>query len=112
MKTISWGIAAVLGLSVLAGCTDSNKKLTFDGHFFRTKVAKVDKQRHVFTVTIRDVAQSLEGARQAGNHAGVAYCVEEYGSSKIDWAVGPQTAPEALQITDNTLVFQGVCPRI
>ncbi|MCX7559429.1 hypothetical protein OS190_07585 [Sulfitobacter sp. F26204] len=110
MKTTSVMFALSLGL--LTGCTDSKNQITFDGHYFRTKVAKVDKQRDVFTVRIRDVAQSLEGARAAGRHAGIAYCVENFGSSKIRWSVGPETPPEQLQIVDNTLVFQGVCPQL
>lgn len=112
MKIVSWGIAAVIGLGILAGCNDKKDQMTFDGHYFRTKVAKVDKQRHVFTVRIRDVAQSLDGARMAGHHEGVAYCVENYGSSDIAWDVGPDTPVDQLQIVDNTLVFQGVCPRV
>ena len=110
MKTICTTFALTLGL--LAGCTDSKNQLAFDGQYFRTKVAKVDKQRDVFTVRIRDVARSLDGAREAGRHAGTAYCVENYGSSKINWSVGPDTPPEQLQIVDNTLVFQGVCPQV
>lgn len=105
-------VAGVVALGVLAGCTDSQNRIAFDGQYFRTKVSKVDKQRHVFTVRIRDVARSLDGAREAGRHAGVSYCVENYGSSKITWAVGPDTPPEELQIVDNTLVFQGVCPQL
>ena len=105
-------VAGMVALAVLAGCTDSKNRLAFDGQYFRTKVSKVDKQRDVFTVRIRDVARSLDGAREAGRHAGVSYCVENYGSSKITWAVGPDTPPEELQIVDNTLVFQGVCPQL
>ena len=104
-------VVAALGVALVAGCTDSKNRLAFDGQFFRTKVSKVDGERHVFEVRIRDVARSLDGAREAGRHAGVAYCVENYGSSEIDWKVGPDTPPEELQITDNTLFFQGVCPR-
>lgn len=108
-KTI---LAAVIGACVLAACTDSRNRIPFDGQFFRTKVAKVDKQRGVFTVTIRDVSRSLDGAREAGRHAGNAYCVELFGSSKIAWSVGPDTPPEELTIIDDTLTFQGVCPQV
>ncbi|MFK7838170.1 MAG: hypothetical protein AB8B60_18315 [Sulfitobacter sp.] len=108
---MKFAIPLIVMAAVLAGCTDSKNRLAFDGHFFRAKVAKVDGQRDVFTVRIRDVAQSLDGARQAGGHEGITYCVENYGSSKIDWSVGPDTPPEELRIVDNTLVFQGVCPQ-
>ncbi|WP_276150409.1 MULTISPECIES: hypothetical protein [unclassified Sulfitobacter] len=110
MKKRCLTIALILG--VMAGCTDSKNRIAFDGQYFRVKVAKVDGQRDVFSVRIRDVARSLDGAREAGRHAGTAYCVEHYGSSKITWAVGPDTPPEQLQITDNTLVFQGACPQL
>lgn len=110
MKTLS--TVLVMGLALLAGCTDSKNRIAFDGQYFRTKVAKVDGERDVFTVRIRDVQRSLEGAREAGRHAGNAYCVENFGSSDIAWSVGPDTPPEQLRITDNTLVFQGVCPQL
>ncbi|MGC1505176.1 MAG: hypothetical protein WA782_13690 [Sulfitobacter sp.] len=99
-------------MGLLAGCSDKKNRIAFDGQYFRVKVAKVDGRRDVFAVRIRDVARSLDGARAAGLHAGTAYCVENYGSSKITWMVGPDTPPEQLQITDNTLVFQGVCPQL
>ena len=110
MKTTM--IAALVGATLIAACTDSRNRIPFDGQFFRTKVAKVDKQRDVFTVTIRDVARSLDGAREAGRHAGNAYCVENFGSSKIAWSVGPDTPPEELTVVNDTLVFQGVCPQV
>lgn len=100
---------ALLVCGVLAGCQGSNERIAFDGQYFRTKVRKVDGQRDVFTVTIRDVSRSLSGARAAGRYEGTSYCVGTYGSSKIDWAVGPETPPERLRIRDDTLVFQGIC---
>lgn len=104
--------AGVVALAGLAACTNSKNQLAFDGQYFRTKVAKVDGQLDVFTVRIRDVSRSLDGAREAGRHAGVSHCVKNFGDSRIDWTVGPDTPPEQLQITDNTLVFQGVCPQL
>ena len=105
-------IVGAIAMALLAGCNNRKNQLAFDGQYFRTKVAKVDKQRDVFTVRIRDVSRSLDGAREAGRHAGVSYCVENYGSSKIDWQVGPDTPPEELEIIDDTLMFQGVCPTV
>lgn len=105
-------IPLILSMAVIAGCTDSKNRIAFDGQYFRAKVSKVDGQRDVFTVRIRDVQRSLDGARAAGRHEGISYCVKTYGSSRIDWKVGPDTPPEELQIVDNTLVFEGVCPKL
>jgi hypothetical protein len=108
MKLMIPFVAAAL---LLTGCENNDGRIAFDGEFFRTKVKRVDKQLDVFTVNIRDVSRSLEGARQAGHHAGVEYCVENFGSSDIEWTIGPDTPAEQLQIVDNTLVFSGVCPK-
>jgi hypothetical protein len=81
----------------------------FDGKYFRTKVSKVDKQRDVFQVTVQEPTKSIDGAREAGRHAGVSYCVKNYGNSDIDWAIGPDM--EQLRVSDNKLVFQGTCPQ-
>ena len=102
-------ILGLIGL-LIAGCGRNRDALTFDGQYFRTKVSKVDGQRDVFTVRVRDVSRSLEGARGAARHAGNSYCVGNYGSSEIDWVVGPDTPDEELPIVDDAIVFQGVCP--
>lgn len=109
IRFVAVGLVVLTGL---AACADRKNRLTFDDHYFRTKVAKIDGQLDVFTVRIRDVSRSLDGAREAGRHAGVSHCVANFGNSRIAWTVGPDTPPEQLQITDNTLVFQGVCPRL
>jgi hypothetical protein len=108
MKLMIPFVAAAL---LLTGCQNPNDRIAFDGEFFRTKVKKVDKQFDVFTVNIRDVSRSLEGAREAGRFAGVEYCVEKFGSSDIEWSVGPDTPTAQLRIVDDTLVFSGVCPQ-
>lgn len=108
MKLMIPFVAAAL---LLTGCENNDDRIAFDGQFFRTKVSKVDKQLDVFTVNIRDVSRSLDGARQAGHHAGVEWCVENFGSSDIEWSVGPDTPPEQLQIVDDRLNFSGVCPQ-
>ena len=102
-------IGAMVAGTVLSACQAGSERLAFEGNYYRAKVAKVDGQRDVFTVTVRDVAQSLSGAREAGRHEAVSYCVGTYGSSDIDWVVGPDT-PD-LRVVDNTIVFRGTCPQ-
>lgn len=100
------GVAAAL----LAGCNSRDDRIAFDGHFFRAKLSKVDGQRDVFTVTVRNVSQSLDGAREAGRYEATKYCIQNYGSSDIRWVVGPETPPQNLRIVDDSLTFQGACP--
>ena len=104
-------IAALLGTALIAGCQNNKDRVAFDGKYFRAKVGKVDGQRDVITVTVRDVSQSLDGARAAGRFEAVSYCVKNFGSSDIAWTVGPDTPTPQLQIADNTLVLQGTCPQ-
>jgi hypothetical protein len=109
---LSIGVLCAASLLVASGCTKREDKLTpFDGHYFKAKIKPVDKKasRADFTTTIWAVSQSLDGARQAGHYEGTKYCIAQYGSSKINWAVGPDTAPENLTIVDDTLTFAGRC---
>ncbi len=105
------GLAALCGLTLAACNVNRDKQIRFEGFYFRTKAKAVEKKVSVadFTVEIKDVAQSLDGAREAGKYAGTRYCVTNYGSSRINWAVGPDTEAENLVIEGDTLTFRGTC---
>ena len=107
MKYVIFGCVAV---ALLAGCNSRQDRFAFDGKYFRANVSKVDRQRDVFTVTVRNVSQSLDGAREAGRYEATKYCIKNYGSSDIEWVVGPDTPPQNLRIVDDSLTFQGACP--
>lgn len=116
LVTYRFGVAPVLGamllLAVAVGCTKrEDKQIAFDGQFFKVKSSTVDKKVTLadFTVTIWKVSQSLDGAREAGEYEGTRYCIKNYGTSKIDWSVGPETEPQNLRIVDDTLTFAGRC---
>jgi hypothetical protein len=99
-------------LLLLAACASREDRMTpFDGFYFKAKTGAVDKKvtRANFTATIWAVSQSLDGARAAGRYEGTKYCISQYGTSQIDWTVGPDTAPEQLRIVDDTLTFSGRC---
>jgi hypothetical protein len=108
MKFMIPFVAAVV---VLAGCENKNDRILFDGAYFRTTVKKVDKQLDVFTVQIRNVSQSLDGASEAGEYAGIDHCVRNFGTSDIEWSIGPDTPAEQLRVIDDNLIFSGVCPQ-
>ncbi|MGJ8625449.1 MAG: hypothetical protein ACSHXB_00705 [Sulfitobacter sp.] len=102
-------LLALVTAGLVSGCVAQKDQILFDGKYFRAKVSKINKQRDVFQVTVHGVTRSIDGAREAGRHAGNSYCVKNYGSSDIDWAVGPDT--EGLRVIDDKLIFQGTCPQ-
>ncbi len=104
--------ALFTGMLVLAACGDPREKQEpFEGFYYKAKTSTVNKQETlaVFSTTVSDVSQSLNGARQAAEYEGVKYCIEQYGTSVIDWTIGPETAPESLRVVDNKLTFSGRC---
>ena len=42
---------------------------------------------------VNGVSASLDGAREAGRHEGTKFCIDAFGTSKINWKVGPDTEP-------------------
>jgi len=102
----------VMALAVGAGCSRKNANvIAFDGVIFKAKTAAVDKKvsRADFTTTIFGVSSSLDGAREAARYEGTKYCIANYGTSVIDWTVGPDTDPAQLRVVDNAITFRGQC---
>jgi hypothetical protein len=108
-------LTAALGAAVfVSACgTSSSDRILFDGKAFRAKAKAVDKRNAPtdFTVVVNGVSASLDGAREAGRHEGTKFCIDAFGTSKINWKVGPDTEPQNLRITDNKLTFAGTCQR-
>ncbi|WP_170788375.1 hypothetical protein [Ruegeria lacuscaerulensis] len=107
---------AIIALMLVSACgviTPSSQRVAFDGHFFKTKVKQVDKKASPtdFTVLVNDVSTSLDGARAAAQHEAIKFCIANFGSSRIDWAVGPFTETEKLRISDDKITFIGRCRR-
>lgn len=102
--------ALALCAGLTAACTSAEDRIAFDGQYFNAKLRKVDRQLNVFTVTVRPVSKSLEGAVAAGEYEAISYCINTFGSSDIEWAVGPDTAREQLPIDRDVLTLQGLCP--
>lgn len=106
------GILAVL--VVLSACADkAEDRVLFDGQAFRAKAKAVDKKRSPadFTVTVKGVSASLDGAREAGRYEATRFCVQNFGSSRIAWKIGPDAEPGTLRIDNDSLTFAGKCQR-
>lgn len=107
-------LIVIAALATGAGCSGKKKdRVAFDGVVFKTKTKPVDKKKSLadFTTTIFDVSRSLDGAREAAAYEGVKYCIANYGTSEINWVVGPDTEPENLTVVDDDITFQGQCDK-
>ena len=99
----------LVSLLLLGGCSDKEKRVYFDGKYYPTKAKSTKGDRETFTVSVRKVEQGLDGAREAGRHAGVRYCIETFGYSEIDWQAGPDAKAGNLLLDGGKLTFKGRC---
>ncbi len=106
MRMLALLMASVL---LLAGCSDKDKRVYFDGKYYPTKAKKVKGDRESFVVNVRKTSQGLAGAREAGRHGGTKYCVETFGYSEIDWIVGPDDGAASQTSAKGNLVLRGRC---
>ncbi len=104
-------VAPVLVLALaVAGCTRKEERMYFDGKYYPAKARAADKSdRKAFVVTVRRIKQGLRGAREAGRHAGMRYCLKNFGTSEIEWTLGPDRPVAQLDISGGRLSLGGRC---
>ncbi len=99
--------------AALAGCGGGGKGLfhrdvpTFDGQRFGGSVKAARGNRQTFVVTINGVSRSPEGAIAAAEYKATQHCIQYFGTSDVDWQVGPETRP--LPVSGDALTFRGTC---
>lgn len=108
-------IIVMMGLAV-SGCSNigilSHKyDPMFDGIRFGGKAKSQDAntERQHFVSTVKPVSKSFDGAREAAEYKGIRHCIEYFGTSEIDWEVGPDTDPAALVVENDSLTYMGTC---
>jgi hypothetical protein len=99
-------LASVLALTA---CAQNKNNPKFDGHTFRAKLSKVEKQRDQFSVVVSPASSSLEGVREAGRYEATKYCIAQFGTSDIVWVNGPDAEDNQLIISDDKLQLRGAC---
>jgi len=102
-------LISLVALVLVAGCEKRADRVAFDGQYYKGKAKKVDDVLSQFQVSVSPVSASLEGAREAGRHEGTKYCIANYGTSDIVWAVGPESEDSELPIEKDTLYLRGEC---
>ncbi len=111
--TIAVLLIAATALSACSGnwrasFKSKRERIAFEGYQYKAKASQVSKEeRDHFEVVVSRANQSLSGARQAGGYEAVKYCIKEYGSSKMDWVIGPDT--ETIIPVDDKIRLEGYC---
>ncbi len=106
MRIMAGVLAAVLALGA---CTKPGERELFDGKFYPAKAKKDGDRRENFSVSVRRVGQGIEGARKAGRHAGIRYCVETFGDSAITWKPGSDPDAATVVTEGDSLTLRGSC---
>ncbi len=102
-------LISLLAVALIAGCNKRKFQVAFDGQYFRTKTTKVDGDLAQFQIKVSPVSASLDGARAAGRHEAIKYCVENFGLSDATWVAGPDAELANLNIDGDTLLLRGAC---
>lgn len=99
----------VAGLA-LSGCAKKESRVYFNGNYYPTKGKHVGKDdRREFVVTVRRANQGEAGAREAGRYGGKQYCLKNYGTSEIEWAVGPDAPAGTYDASKGSIAMRGTC---
>ncbi len=106
MKYVGLILATML---VLSGCLKKEEKVFFDGKYYPAKAKHSKGDRKVFVASVRRVSQGINGAREAGRHAGTLYCLKNFGTSEINWEIGPDAPEEQLMAKSGNLTLKGAC---
>lgn len=103
------GLLALCAVVAATGCTRNSDRVYFDGVYFRTKASATSDDRRSFKVRVPGVDRSLDGARAAGEYEGTRYCIQNFGTSEIDWVIGPDGDAGKLVVEGNTMTLTGRC---
>lgn len=103
-------MAILLGAALALGaCTKPGERVLFEGNYYPVRSKKDGDRRENFVVTVRRVAQGIEGARAAGAYEATSYCVETFGDSTITWKPGSDPNETNVAVEGDTMTMRGSC---
>ena len=96
---------------MMTGCSNpfelEENKVSFDGYYFSSKLSRSKLDGRSFDLTIRRANRSLLGAREAGRYEATSFCIKNYGTSDINWVLGPDD--QSIGLTGKVLKLSGQC---
>lgn len=103
-------VLALVAGAMLAGCARNSERVTFNGQFYKQKSKAASRDnRERFVVTVRRVDRGYDGALAAGAYEGKRYCVQNFGTSEVEWYQSPLAPRGTVQPDGNKLTFTGKC---
>ncbi|SPF80546.1 hypothetical protein [Pseudoprimorskyibacter insulae] len=104
-------LVSMLALTAVSACDrERSNSVRFDGNYYPAKGKAVEAKAPAdFVVTVSNVAQGLEGARQAGEYEATKYCIQKLGTSDVIWQIGPDADETAIGAASGTLTLAGSC---
>lgn len=96
----------LLAAMTLTACEERAERVSFDGIYFPTKSSKASEDRQDFVATVRRADRNPDLAREAGRYEGTQYCLQNFGTSNIDWTRGPD---DSVTVSNGRLTFEGRC---
>ena len=95
----------------LVGCSNplepEENKVSFDGYYFSSKLSRSKLDDRSFDLIVRRANRSLSGAREAGRYEATRFCIKNYGTSDINWVLGPDD--QSIGLTGKVLKLNGQC---
>ena len=95
--------------TALAACSRDVNVYEFDGVVFKANARKDGDSKAQFTATASPASESVSGALQSAEYQGIRYCVNNFGTSDIEWSFGPDQDPETYVPENDTVVLSGTC---
>jgi hypothetical protein len=103
------GVVLIAALLLSACGQRKADKVAFDGVYFRSTASKIDKKRDRFEIAVAPASSSMAGAREAGRYEATRYCIDNFGTSDMDWSEGPDAADGTLTVANDKLILRGTC---
>lgn len=76
---------ALISLAVLASCTEREQRVLFEGNYYPGKARAEKADRRNFTASVRRAGRGANGAQQAVFYEATRYCLDNFGTSEIEW---------------------------
>ena len=110
-KTYFYAGLVLCTLFMLMGCSNpfglDENKVPFDGYYFSSKITQNKTDDRYFILKVKRASRSLSGAREAGRYEATRFCIKNFGTSDIKWALGPDD--ENVGLTGRILKLSGKC---